>query len=61
MKIRTVIKTDYSLDDGEAELYNSLSSAEKKQFIELAKEDLMKLIHKKLEADHVEVTVFVYE
>lgn len=61
MKIRTVIKSDYSLAEDEEEMYNNLSSAEKKQFIELAKKDLMKLIHKKLEADHVEVTVLVYE
>lgn len=61
MKIRTVIKSDYSLADDEKEMYENLSSAEKKQFIELAKKDLVKLIHKKLEADHVEVTVLVFD
>jgi hypothetical protein len=61
MKIRTVIKTDYAMAEDEKEMYNSLSSADKKKFIEMAKKDLMKLIHKKLEADHVEVTVLVFD
>lgn len=61
MKIRTVIKTDYALAEDEKEMYNNLSSIEKKKFIELAKKDLVKLIHKRLEADHVEITVLVFD
>lgn len=61
MKIRTVIKTDYTLLEEEVEQFNSLSPFYQRQFIELAKESLVQMINEKLESDHVEVTVLVFE
>jgi hypothetical protein len=49
------------LGQEEIEQFNSLSPFHKRQFIEMAKESLVQIINDKLESDHIEVTVLVFD
>jgi hypothetical protein len=61
LKFETIIKIQYTLEPEEIEELNSLSPFHKRQYIFMAKQEIMELIKDNVEADHVDVSVKVYE
>jgi hypothetical protein len=61
LKFETIIKIHYTLESEEIEELNSLSPFHKRQFIHIAKQEIMELVKDNVESDHIEVSLTVYE
>jgi hypothetical protein len=61
LKFETIIKIQYTLEPEEIKQLNSISPFHKRQFIHMAKQEIMELIQDNVESDRIEVSITVYE